>query len=312
MNWLEISVSTTREAVEPVSEILTGCGAGGVVVEDPETIRELIAGNIWDAYDIPKEILEGEHTVVKAYLPQDDNIDFRIGMVTDRLDALNRQHLPNSVKGLDFLTVREEDWANSWKAYYKPVKIGRRIIVKPTWEEYDRKPGDLVIELDPGMAFGTGTHPTTIMCVKFLEKIIRGGETVYDIGTGSGILAITAALLGAGQVKAVDIDNVAVESATANIRQNGLEEIIGVSAGNLLEGVGSQADIVIANIVADVIIEVCPAVPNVLKQGGLFVASGIIVSRFAEVLEAVGNSGLTVKETAREGEWVSLLAATEV
>jgi ribosomal protein L11 methyltransferase len=261
MNWLEISVSTTREAVEPVSEILTGCGAGGVVVEDPETIRELIAGNIWDAYDIPKEILEGEHTVVKAY---------------------------------------------------KPVKIGRRIIVKPTWEEYDRKPGDLVIELDPGMAFGTGTHPTTIMCVKFLEKIIRGGETVYDIGTGSGILAITAALLGAGQVKAVDIDNVAVESATANIRQNGLEEIIGVSAGNLLEGVGSQADIVIANIVADVIIEVCPAVPNVLKQGGLFVASGIIVSRFAEVLEAVGNSGLTVKETAREGEWVSLLAATEV
>lgn len=308
MDWREVVVKVEEAAVDAVNDILMDCGAGGVVIEDPALVRKNIADNIWDAYDFTEEFLNRDYIEVKAYLPCDNRLNDRIGQLEKMLEVLNSGSLTNLVKGLSFSEVREEDWAHSWKRYYKPVKAGEKIVIKPTWEEYNPAPNDLIVELDPGMAFGTGTHPTTVMCIKFLEQVIKGGETVFDIGTGSGVLAIVAAKLGAREIKAVDIDNVAVESAKTNVSQNHVSYIVEVMQGNLLEKVKGQADVAVANIVADVIILVCPDVAKVVKPGGKFIASGIIWPRAEEVIEEVKQAGFTIMEVAREGEWVSLLA----
>ncbi|WP_418790696.1 50S ribosomal protein L11 methyltransferase [Phosphitispora sp. TUW77] len=309
MNWREISVETEPEAVEAVCAILINCGAAGVSIEDPYLVKKHIAENVWDAYEFSDDMINREYVLVNAYLPVDIRLDERISLLRERLNELDSDFFPGAIRGTGFSQVREEDWANSWKAFYKPVSISKRIVIKPTWEDYQKKPGELVIALDPGMAFGTGTHPTTVMCLRFLEDIIHGGEIVLDIGTGSGILAIAAGLLGAGEVRAVDYDLVAVTAAAENVALNKLDHKIKVMEGNLLDGVSGQTDILIANIVADVIIRLCPDAVRVLNKGGLFIASGIIDIRSEEVLEAAREAGFVIKEVGREGEWVSFLAA---
>ncbi len=311
MKWQEIAVKTDKQAVDAVADIFLECGAGGVVIEDPDTINERIAEGSWDAFEFPDELLERDFVLVKAYFPCDFKLEDRNLQLNEKLNALNREYLPDSIRGLAFAEVREEDWANSWKAYYKPVKAGERVVIKPSWEDYNPQPGELVIELDPGMAFGTGTHPTTVMCIRFLEQIVKGGETVFDIGTGSGILSIAAAGLGAGKVTAVDIDEVAVKAARANVARNLVDDVVKVVAGNLLDNVEGKADIVVANIVADVIIAVCRDVFRAVKTGGNFIASGIIESREKEVLERIAGEGFKIEQVARDGEWVSLLASRE-
>ncbi|MBU7005904.1 50S ribosomal protein L11 methyltransferase [Phosphitispora fastidiosa] len=311
MDWREIAIETEPDAVEAVSAILIDCGAGGVSIEDPYLVKRQIAEKIWDAYEFPQDMLNRESVLVKSYLSVDSRLEERVGRIRERLRQLDSDFFPGAIRGMGFSQVQEEDWANSWKAYYKPVNIGRRIVIKPTWEDYHQKPGELVIALDPGMAFGTGTHPTTVMCIRFLEDIIQGGETVLDIGTGSGILSIAAGLLGAGEVWAVDFDPVAVTVAAENVTLNGLEDKIKVMEGNLLDGVTGQADILTANIVADVIIRICPDANRVLKNGGVFVASGIIGTRSEEVFEAARGAGFVIKEVSREGEWVSFRAVRE-
>lgn len=311
INWQEISIKTDKPAVDEVSDILIDCGAGGVSIEDPESINEQIKANVWDAYQFPQELLNRDFVLVKAYFPIDSSLDNRLAELRRRLQIFNSEILPGSVREVSFCKVQEEDWANSWKAYYKPVKAGSRVVIKPTWEDYAPAEGELIVELDPGMAFGTGTHPTTVMCIKSLEKLISGGETVFDIGTGSGILAITAAKLGAAQVTAVDIDEVAVRSAGENVAFNNVEDRVNVFAGNLLDNVKGQADLVVANIVADVIKLVCPDAAKAVKSGGTFLASGIIAPRGQDVTEAVEQAGFVIKETIQEGDWLCLLACKE-
>jgi len=311
LNWREISIKADRDAVDTISDILVECGAGGVVVEDPYLINERIADNLWDAYEFPDELLSREFVLVRAYLPCDSKLDDSVHRLCRRLDSLDGECIPIPIKDISFADVREEDWANSWKAYYKPVRISDRIVIKPTWEDYSPQPGELVIELDPGMAFGIGTHPTTVMCIKLLEKIIRGGETVFDIGTGSGILAIVSAKLGAGEVKAVDVDEVAVKAAKANASLNLVDDTVEITAGNLLDNVKGQADIVVSNIVADVIISICSDAARAVRKGGRFVASGIIAGRAEEVIEHIRQAGFKIEETVREGDWVSLAAVME-
>lgn len=311
MDWREISVKIDKAATDAVSGILTQYGAGGVLIEDPELVNQMIKENIWDAYAFDEEFLKRNFMVVKAYLPCDKYLDERVRNLQELLHNLDTVILPGSIKEISFVGVREEDWANSWKAYYKPVRVSGRIVIKPTWEDYQSSPGELVIELDPGMAFGTGTHPTTTMCIKLLEKVLKQGETVFDIGTGSGILAITAAKLGAQSVKAVDIDETAVKAASENVVVNGVTGVVEVMHGNLLDRVSGLADVVVANIVADVIIKVCPDAVKAVRQGGLFIASGIIDTRKEDVLTAVQKNGLVIKEVCQERDWVSLIAARE-
>lgn len=311
IHWQEVSVKTDERFVDAVAEILVDCGAGGVVIEDPEMIKAKIAENIWDAYAFPEELLKRDYIRIAAYFPVDTETDERLDRLQKSLQEVRVNNFPDSPMEITLSEVREEDWANSWKAYYKPVKVGKRLVIKPTWEEYVCGEGDIVIELDPGMAFGTGTHPTTVMCLRVLEGLITGGETVFDIGTGSGILAIAAAKLGASVVKAVDIDVVAVNSAAANVEMNKVSDRVEVLAGNLLDKVSGQADLVIANIVADVIKLVCPDAAIAVRTGGKFVASGIIAHREQDVIETIEQAGLVIKEVIREGDWLSLVAVKE-
>lgn len=310
MKWRQVTVTTNKQAVEAVADILQETGSGGTVIEDPEMVRDRIAANTWDAYEFPQEFLRLNGVLVRTYLPVNEEIERCLTKLKERLNALNHR-LPDSVREVDFKEVAEEDWANSWKKYYKPLRVGKHIVIKPTWEEYDSLPGDLVIELDPGMAFGTGTHPTTTMCLEVLERYIRGGEVVYDVGTGSGILAVAAAKLGADRVRAMDIDDVAVRAATQNAAANGVSGLVEVCRNNLLEGITEPADIIIANIVADVILKVCPDAARLTKKGGLFITSGIIGHRADEVAEELKKLGFRLQDRKEERDWVLFVAHRE-
>lgn len=307
MKWAEISIQTTHEATEAVANIFHELGASGVVIEDPELINSYRRSGTWDYCDIPEE-LDTEIVTVKAYLPADDLLDDKLRLFEEQVDDLARHNLDKGNGSIQCREVQEEDWATSWKEFFHPVKVGEKIVIKPSWEEYITLPEDIVIELDPGMAFGTGTHHTTAMCVRCLEELIYPGCVTFDVGTGSGVLAIAAAKLGAARVVAVDLDSVAVRVAAENIAANQVNDIVRVSQGDLLTGIEGKADIIIANIIADVIIKLLPDVAVRLNPGGRFCASGIIAERIADVTAAILDNGLIVEKVMEEGGWAAIVA----
>ncbi|MBF7082607.1 50S ribosomal protein L11 methyltransferase [Desulfallas sp. Bu1-1] len=298
--WLEIFVFCSRETVEAVANIMNEAGSGGVVIEDPALIVEYLSkGNAETLSPLLKVPPERE-TVVKGYYLCDCSVSDRLEEISRRLGEL----------GVRWRTgeVRDEDWVNSWRAYYKPLKVGKRLVVKPSWEDYTAGAGEIVIDMDPGMAFGCGTHETTAACLELLEELVRGGEEVYDVGTGSGILAVAAALLGARRVTAVDIDELAVRTARENAERNGVSDRVAVVQGNLLNNLaGPGADLVVANIIADVIIRLAPGAAAALKPGGRLIASGIIRERAGEVCQALLCAGLEPERELAKGEWVALV-----
>ena len=301
MEWLEIAVSSPPAGVELVSEIFRELGVGGVVIEDPAVIHMYAARTHPEEWAVSPEVAKQEKPVVKAYLPVDDGLDRRL---EELFSALNRLGL-NPEAEVSTRAVRE-DWASTWKQYYKPVHVGRRIVVRPSWEEYRAVDGELVIELDPGMAFGCGTHPTTSLCLKLLENYIRGGERIYDVGTGSGILAVAAAALGAGRVVAVDLDPVACRAAAENVARNRVEGIVRVVQGNLLDNLNGGADLVVQyHCQCDY--SLAPDAAAALVPGDFLIASGIIRHR-AEVQDALEEAGLTPWEQLEEGEWTAIVA----
>ncbi|OAT82300.1 50S ribosomal protein L11 methyltransferase [Desulfotomaculum copahuensis] len=302
MQWLEIAVSIPPEDVEAVCNFFVEFDTGGVAVDDPAFISAYM--DLPPDAVVPGALTAPEMPVVRAYLPVDGRLEERLARLRQTLTAL----WPVAARGLKTRLLDEQDWANAWRAYYKPVPVGRSLVVKPSWEEYRVDPGRHVIELDPGMAFGCGTHPTTVMCLELLEETVASGETVIDVGTGSGILAVAAALLGAGRVTAVDNDPVAVAAARENIIRNGVQGIVTAKQGDLLAGEWEPAGLVAANIVADVIIRLAPAAAMLLKPGGLFIVSGIIRDREAQVRWALAAAGLSVSRERRGGEWVALAA----
>lgn len=304
MEWLEIAVSAPPAGVELVSEIFRELGAGGVVIEDPAVIHMYAARTHPEEWAVSPKAAKQDKPVVKAYLPVEDGLDKQLEELFSALDRLGLNPEPE----VSTRTVLEEDWASTWKQYYKPVHVGRRIVVKPSWEDYRAVDGELVIELDPGMAFGCGTHPTTSLCLKLLEKYIRGGEKVYDVGTGSGILAVAAAALGAGRVVAVDLDPVACRAAAENVERNRVDGIVRVVQGNLLDNINDGADLVVSNIIASVIISFAPDAAAALVPGGFLIASGIIRHRADEVRDALEEAGLTLCEQLEEGEWTAIVS----
>ena len=203
--------------------------------------------------------------------------------------------------------VADEDWAETWKEFFHTEKIGARTVIKPTWEEYEAKAGEIVVELDPGAAFGTGQHATTSLCIRALEELVRPGMTVFDVGTGSGVLAIVAAKLGAKRVEAVDFDPVAVRVARENVRQNGAEDIVHTERSDLLKNVAGEADLIIANIIADIIVRLFGEVKGSLAAGGTMLLSGIIEDRLADVVEAAGRHGFSVEKIEREKGWAAVI-----
>ncbi|NLW56186.1 MAG: 50S ribosomal protein L11 methyltransferase [Firmicutes bacterium] len=301
--WVEIMVETTPAAAETVAELLLEVGCGGVVYQDPR---------LYDATkDQPAElqpsILSASNSSfrVGGYLPLFDGWKEIVDWLQAEVDKL-RAFLPVGTGEITLRRRQEEDWATAWKAYYQPERVGK-FVVTPSWLPPVVQPGEMLITLDPGMAFGTGNHPTTKLCLELMPDLIREGMLVYDVGTGSGILAIAAAKLGA-RVIAVDLDPVATEVAAENIARNQVEDQVTVRTANLLEGLWQPADLIIANIIADVIIELLPVAHTRLKPGGALLASGIIDHKAAKVKAACTAAGFTIQKSRASEDWRAYLA----
>ena len=310
MEWIELTIHTTTAGADLVSEALMQEGATGTMVEDRADIPDPTKPNgIWEIID-PK-LIEAmpEDVLVHAWFEPDASF-------ADKLQALRlRMSELKASAGMDMGTldigtanVHDEDWSEVWKKFYKPFRAGHHLVVKPTWELYDAQPGDKVIEIDPGMAFGSGTHETTGMCMELLEDALHGGERVIDVGTGSGILAIGAARLGAKEVTAIDIDPMAVKVARENIEHNGLQDKVTALEGNLLDHLDVMCDLCVANIIADVICMFAAPLNDHIVPGGLFICSGIIKEREQDVVDALTAADYTILDIRRKGEWVAMLS----
>jgi ribosomal protein L11 methyltransferase len=303
MDYLELKV--IFEAADPelaadlIADVFYDLGLTGVVVETPEQDPEADWGA--DAVAPPA------HHAVIGYIAVNDALEGRRRAVTE---ALARLEARVSVSAeMRQRTIGDQDWAESWKAFFHPERVGRHLVVKPTWRSYAARPGEIVIEIDPGMAFGTGTHPTTRLCLGLIEDYLHAGDTVVDVGTGSGILLVAAAKLGAGRLVGVDIDAVAVGIAAANLALNR----IAADGFRLLRGTIDQVppiacQMVVANILSEVIVPMIPDVVHLLAPGGVFIASGIVAKNAPVVVAALNAAGLTLVDERRMEDWVAMVA----
>lgn len=337
MKWLELEVACPPEAVEAVSFHLTEIGCKGVAIDDPSFVPSkaethwdycdltprpgdparvrgyiALAGRAWEAAQ--SQALQHGWTECYAYAALTPVADLRRRLADTGRSVPEWGELKLALK-----TVEDEDWADAWKAHYHPVHLGKRLFIVPQWENPPVQPDDVVIRLNPGMAFGTGTHPTTTLCLVLLEQALdepgaaHPVRTVIDWGTGSGILAVAAAKLGASDVLAIDLDPVAVMAAAENVRENGVLAPAGavrVETGSAVPP--GSADLVLANIMADVIIAGAPAIAAGLRPGGRLIASGIIASRRDDVVAALADCGINVRDERHDGEWVAVLAERAV
>lgn len=303
MEWVEVSVQVTHEAVEVAADILTSVGAAGVAIEDPQLINDLRNSGTWELCDIPEQE-NTEIVTISAYYADDHKLNGRLAQIEAELNEVEERIGKFRFANTRFRKISETDWVNEWKQYFHVTHVGESLVIKPSWEDYEPKAHEHVIKIDPGMAFGTGTHHTTNMCMARLEKVLPAGASVFDVGTGSGILAIAAALLGAKDVKAVDIDSVAVRVAKENVANNDLQNKIDVKEGDLLHGTEGKADVIIANIIADIIIMLLKDIPVKLNDDGIFLASGIIKERQADIEAAAAAVGMKVDHVDEKGGWV--------
>ncbi|MCY8293614.1 50S ribosomal protein L11 methyltransferase [Bacillus haynesii] len=309
MKWSEICIHTTHEAVEPISNILHEAGASGVVIEDPLDLikeRENVYGEIYqlDPNDYPDE-----GVIIKAYLPINSFLGETVEGIKETINNLLLYDIDLGRNKITISEVNEEEWATAWKKYYHPVKISEKFTIVPTWEEYTPVHTDeLIIEMDPGMAFGTGTHPTTVLCIQALERYVKEGDSVVDVGTGTGILSIASAILRAKQVEGYDLDPVAVESARLNSKLNKVSDHIVIKQNNLLDGIEGEKDVIVANILAEVILRFTDQAYSLLKDGGYFITSGIIQQKKQEVKDALVKEGFTIVEVLSMEDWVSIIA----
>ena len=305
MKWCEISIQTSHEAVELIAEIFRDLGASGVVIEDPELVNDYITSGKWDYTDIPI-VKETEVVVEKAYLPVNGELEGRIQTLRQEIKALESRGVNTAPAVLTTAELQDEDWSDTWKQYFHTEKPGERVVIKPTWEEYVPKGDEVVIELDPGAAFGTGTHATTSMCIRQLEKLVKPGMTVFDVGTGSGILSIISAKLGATNIQAVDYDDSVLKIVEENLEQNNVQDIISVAQSDLMQNVHGKAELVIANIIADIIICLFDQLDEHLEQGGTLLTSGIIEDRIEDVLAAAEKHGYGVVEQLENKGWACI------
>ncbi len=311
MDWMEYTILTTTEASDLISQILLDAGSTGTMIEDKNDVaaNQRPEGQ-WDIIDEAIARRIGDDVMVTGYFEADAKLPDRIAFIEGELRRIRSMDLGMDLGKLETRRhdVAEQDWTESWKAAFKPFRLGEHMLVKPSWEAVEPLPGDHIIEIDPGMAFGTGTHETTGMCVKLVEKYVKPGDRAIDIGTGTGILAIAAAHMGARPVLATDLDAVAVRVAAENVKINGFEGVIDVRCGDLLDVVQQSGDVVIANIISDVIVMLAKPVRQRIVDGGIFICSGISVDRRQDVLKALDEADFEVLDDLNEGEWCAMAA----
>ena len=317
MNWLEVHIDTNHEGLEATEAFLSGLGIDGVVVDDETEFHTFLEENrqSWDYVD--EDLLKKESGVsrITFYLEENETGFARLGEVRIALEEFRRTHSGCGTLLMTMESLKEEDWAYGWQKYYKPLNIGSRLLVIPQWEQDTVNPGDRVpLILDPGLAFGTGSHATTRLCLEALEQAVKPGDTVLDLGCGSGILSIAALKLGAASATAVDIDanciNVAYENAALNgVGRDRYTVLSGDVLGDedLVSSLGGNYDIVTANIVANVILGLAPMARQFLKPRGLFLCSGIIDDRAVEVADGLGRCGWAILESHEDGGWFAFV-----
>ena len=310
MKWTEVLIKVDPQAVEAVTDILYGLGAQGVAIDEPVDVQRLREDELyWDYID--EKLLENdtEETKIMAYFSEEEtNLPEKIAVIKEKIRNLTEFGLSIGSGTVELSNVNQEDWESAWKQYFKPVHVTDRIVVKPEWEEYSPQEGEIVIEIDPGMAFGTGTHETTSMCINQIEKNLKSGDTVIDIGCGSGILSMAAVLLGAQRATGVDLDPVAVRVALENVELNNLQDKIEILHGNLTDVIREKADIVVANIMADIILILLEDVRAFIKDDGLFISSGIIQEKRAAVEARLLEKNFRIVEVETKGEWCAITA----
>ncbi|MBE0069530.1 50S ribosomal protein L11 methyltransferase [Thermoanaerobacterium thermosaccharolyticum] len=305
MKWLEVKVTTSVEAEEAITNIMHEIGAGGVVIEDPNDLKMLNDDSEWDYVD-PDMIVNSDKVVISAYFPLMPNTVDKVSIIKDRIMGLKEYNLDIGDFTFETSEVDDDDWANSWKKYYKPFKIGKRVVIKPSWEDYKPEENEIVVELDPGMAFGTGSHETTKMCIEFLEDNVKPNNVVFDVGCGTGILSIVSSKLGAKKVYAVDLDDVAIKVASLNVKLNNLNNVE-VLKSDLLHELTGKADLIVANIIADIIIKATYDIHEKLNENGIFISSGIIKDRKDDVLDAISKY-FDIIDIKEDGEWIAILS----
>ncbi len=295
MLWNELVIEINRKDIDKASVFFDNMGFPSVSIDDPGDIIEHKQQVRWDYIDDGLFKRDMETAYVKAYT-DDDNKAFEVKEEAEKQGFI-----------LNISKLEEEDWENGWKKYFKPLPIGKNVVVAPAWEDYQPREGEKVITLDSGMAFGTGSHETTKMCVEYIEKYMKNSSRVLDIGTGSGILAICAGLFGAGNIEAIDIDELSVKIAKENAALNGMENLISVREGDLLTGVSGKFDFITANIVADVISGLLPDVKRFMKENGYLVISGIISERAPEIIEIIDRENYKIVDMKTEKDWCAFV-----
>jgi len=313
MNWLEVTVNTHSESVEVVSSILIELGSKGVSIEDPQDYYQLTDEQLEWLKVQQKDLYETDTVIVKGYFQPSQWSKDSSNLLHEKLEEIKVYGLQTGPLSIQVKEVGEEDWANAWKQYYFPVRVTRFLTVVPSWIDYEKEQDDeLLIELDPGLAFGTGTHPTTQLSLTALEQTIRGNESVLDVGTGSGVLSIASKLLGASKVTAFDIDEMATRVAKENIALNPTIGEIEVFENNLLVGVDQKSDLIVANILAEILLQMPEDAYRNLNDDGSLILSGIIESKANEVKEAYEKVGFTLVERMTMREWNCFIMKKDV
>ena len=297
--WQELTITVSREAEEAVSNILIDLGSQGVAIDDSADYL----GQVDQYGELFPEVEQSERVRITGYYPDSVDIEDIAAQANERLAELDGFGLETGDIELTRQELAEEDWADNWKKYFEPARITHDLTIVPSWTDYEVTTGEKIIKLDPGMAFGTGTHPTTKMSLFALEQVLRGGETVLDVGTGSGVLSIASSLLGAKEIFAYDLDDVAVSVAQENIALNAGTENIHVAAGDLLKGVDIEADVIVANILADILVNLTEDAYRLVKGEGYLIMSGIISEKWNLVRESAEAAGFFLETHMIQGEW---------
>jgi ribosomal protein L11 methyltransferase len=308
LKWIEVFVKTTSEFEEEVTNILYEANIQGIIIEDFQDVLDLEKNKKdWDIID--PDLLNNyyEGIIIKGYLEEDDDVEEKIDFIKEKIHGLPRYDLDIRDTEVEINTIEETDWNQEWKKHFKPFPVGKNFLIKPSWEEIDEDTERKIIEIDPGMAFGTGTHATTLMCLEALENYLKEDDLVYDIGTGSGILAIAAGKLGANSI-GIDIDEDSVRTAKDNVKLNKCADSVKIIKGNLLNKAMDKADIIISNIIADAIINMSGSLNKFLKDSGIFIASGILENKKEEVIQALKANKFEILETSVMDEWLCIVA----
>lgn len=319
MKYVQIDIDLNRQGIEPVLSGLIELGITDTVVQDPSDVDQLINKENdydWDYIDDSVLELKNEKPKVTIYF---EGVDAGLGQLgpikkmLEKLKALEKEGQLGKDVDLGSLEVThqildDEDWKDNWKEYFKPTKISGKVVVKPTWQEYEPKEDELLLEIDPGMAFGTGTHETTSLCVKMMEKYMQAEDKVLDVGCGSGILSIVGALLGSKDILGVEIDPIAVDVAKENVKLNHVDQVVKIQEGDLTKGLDYCADLVVANLMADLVMMLSKDVANHMVKGGIYISSGILVEKIEAVSKVIEESGFEIVEVVTDGMWSAIVA----